>query len=301
MRGVSVSATRRVNVGYISGILVSSRTLVRLYCRSPPLISFLSSLSTFPLSCYSYPRRPRLFAPSQRAERSGRRKLHLVLVLASPRLPSGKLRLALGLRPQTGLTTHTLTPRLPAPTRDGPLDGSSSTRSSDSAPAHRIRTNALEHWRMGEEVGNDDEAHLGLAHTLAHSSCGGQRMKEPSRAAVRATPSPATIQDVGSDTTRPTGADPRVGGDHAGTGSALGVPSAHLQREQDRPLPLLTGHRRTRLSSHARLALRASTRTHHATADVHLLELRDAAVARSHRDVLERHVERVLGCWLIVH
>lgn len=83
--------------------------------------------------------------------------------------------------------------------------------------------------------------------------------------------------------------------------NGIGARRAQCPFAEDRPLPLLPGHRRTRLSSHARLALRASPRTHHATADVHLLELRDAAVARSHRDVLERHVERVLGCWLIVH
>lgn len=86
---------------------------------------------------------------------------------------------------------------------------------------------------------------------------------------------------------RPTG----VGGPTAPGQSAAHAPGALLRSaspsaypgiDQVRPGPALGS---TRLK-----------KTHHAAADVHLLELRDAAVARRDRDVLERHVERVLGC-----
>lgn len=43
------------------------------------------------------------------------------------------------------------------------LDSCASTCSADTTPAHRVGPDALEHGRVGQEVGDDDEADLGLA------------------------------------------------------------------------------------------------------------------------------------------
>ena len=43
-------------------------------------------------------------------------------------------------------------------------------------------------------------------------------------------------------------------------------------------------------------ALSQFVNTHHATTDVHLLQLRHSPIPRRHRDLPQRNVQRVLGC-----